>query len=32
VSTPAAVLVLLVAVWIMTMTFFGGLPHKLAQV
>lgn len=31
VSTPAAVLVLLVAVWLVSMTFFGGLAHKLSQ-
>lgn len=31
-STPGALLVLLAAVWLVSMTFFGGLAHRLSQV
>jgi hypothetical protein len=30
VSTPAALLLLLVSAWLVSMTFFGGLAHRLA--
>jgi hypothetical protein len=30
VNTPAAVLLILVAIWLVSMTFFGRLAHKLA--
>jgi hypothetical protein len=30
VSTPAAILLLVIGAWLVSMTFFGGLAHKLA--
>lgn len=29
-STPAAILLLVIAAWLVSMTFFGGLAHRLA--